>query len=82
MRRRVTGARDLLRRGRRWDPDGEAEQIGDRFVLQTPTGKFEFYASGLKRLVDEAAARDKTTEPALRALGARKEAAADLIEDR
>jgi hypothetical protein len=50
----------LGQRGAWWDPtDVPASR---KALLQTPTGKFEFYASGLKRLVDEAAARGKTTE--------------------
>jgi menaquinone reductase, molybdopterin-binding-like subunit len=60
----------LRQRGAWWDPTGLP--VNRRSLLRTPTGKFEFYASGLKRLADEAAVREKTAEPARRALGARE----------
>ena len=59
----------LGQRGAWWDPtDLPASR---KALLQTPTGKFEFYPGALKRLVEEAAAREKTADPAPRALGAR-----------
>lgn len=59
----------LGKRGAWWDPTGLP--VGLEALLATPSRKFEFYASGLKRLVDEAAKRDGTGEALAQALGGR-----------
>jgi anaerobic selenocysteine-containing dehydrogenase len=59
----------LLHRGAWWDPTGLP--VGRTALLQTPSGRFEFYSSGLKRWVDEAVKREGQTGPFVSALGAR-----------
>jgi anaerobic selenocysteine-containing dehydrogenase len=59
----------LGKRGAWWDPTGLP--VGLDALLATPSRKFEFYASGLKRLVDEAVKRDGTGEALVQALGGR-----------
>jgi menaquinone reductase, molybdopterin-binding-like subunit len=59
----------LGKRGAWWDPTGLP--VGLEALLATPSRKFEFYASGLKRLVDEAVKRDRTGEALVQALGGR-----------
>jgi anaerobic selenocysteine-containing dehydrogenase len=59
----------LGKRGAWWDPTGLPVSL--EALLATPSRKFEFYASGLKRLVDEAVKRDGTGEALVQALGGR-----------
>lgn len=59
----------LGQRGAWWDPTGLPVSLGA--LHRTPSGKFEFYASDLKRLVDEAVKRDGTSEAFVQALGGR-----------
>jgi anaerobic selenocysteine-containing dehydrogenase len=60
----------LLERGAWWDPTGLA--IGRQTLLKTPSGKFEFYSTALKRLVDEAVKEEGKTGPFVKALGGRE----------
>jgi anaerobic selenocysteine-containing dehydrogenase len=57
----------LGKRGAWWDPTGLPVSL--EALHTTPSRKFEFYASGLKRLVDEAAKRDGMGEALVQALG-------------
>lgn len=59
----------LGQRGAWWDPTGLP--VSPEALHLTPSRKFEFYASGLKRLVEEATKRDGRREDLLRALGGR-----------
>ncbi|KRT72745.1 MAG: molybdopterin oxidoreductase Fe4S4 region [Candidatus Rokubacteria bacterium CSP1-6] len=59
----------LGKRGAWWDPTGLPVSL--EALHTTPSRKFEFYASGLKRLVDEAVKRDGTGEAFVQALGGR-----------
>ena len=59
----------LVQRGAWWDPTGLA--ASRKALLKTPSGKFEFYARSLKRLVDEAAAREGSADSFVKALGGR-----------
>src|SRR3989338_5723188 len=59
----------LGQRGVWWDPTGLPVSL--EALHTTPSRKFEFYASGLKRLVDEAVKRDGTGEAFVQALGGR-----------
>jgi anaerobic selenocysteine-containing dehydrogenase len=59
----------LGKRGVWWDPTGLPVSL--EALHTTPSRKFEFYASGLKRLVDEAMKRDGTGEAFVQALGGR-----------
>ncbi len=59
----------LGKRGVWWDPTGLPVSL--EALHTTPSRKFEFYASGLKRLVDEAVKRDGTGEAFVQALGGR-----------
>lgn len=65
----------LVQRGAWWDPTGLA--ASRKALLKTPSGKFEFYARSLKRLVDEAAAREGSADSFVKALGGR--ARGDLL---
>jgi anaerobic selenocysteine-containing dehydrogenase len=56
-------------RGAWWDPTGLP--VSREALHTTPSRKFEFYATGLKRLVDEAVKRDGTGEAFVQALGGR-----------
>ncbi|MEK6530422.1 MAG: molybdopterin-dependent oxidoreductase, partial [candidate division NC10 bacterium] len=56
-------------RGVWWDPTGLP--VSPEALHTTASRKFEFYASGLKRLVDEAVKRDGTGEAFVQALGGR-----------
>jgi len=57
----------LLKRGAWWDPTGLP--VGRRALLQTPSGKFEFYSRELKRWVDAAVKREGKTGPFVSTLG-------------
>jgi anaerobic selenocysteine-containing dehydrogenase len=57
----------LLERGAWWDPTGLP--VSRKALLQTPSGKFEFYSTGLKRLAEEKPP-GKTTNSFLNALAA------------
>jgi len=59
----------LTKRGAWWDPTGLP--VSRKALLRTPSGKFEFYSTGLKRLVDEAVKREGKAEAFMRALGGR-----------
>lgn len=59
----------LVQRGAWWDPTGLA--TSRKALLKTPSGKFEFYARSLKRLVDEAAAHEGSADSFVKALGGR-----------
>jgi anaerobic selenocysteine-containing dehydrogenase len=59
----------LGQRGAWWDPTGLP--VSRKALLRTPSGKFEFYATGLKRRVEEAVKREGQTGPFVRALGGR-----------
>ena len=59
----------LVQRGAWWDPTGLA--ASRKALLKTPSGKFEFYARSLKRLVDEAATREGSADSFVKALGGR-----------
>lgn len=59
----------LGKRGAWWDPTGLP--VSRKALLRTPSGKFEFYSTGLKRLVDEAVKREGKTGPFVSALGGR-----------
>jgi len=59
----------LGKRGAWWDPTGLP--VSRKALLRTPSGKFEFYSTGLKRLVDEAVKREGKTAPFVSALGGR-----------
>jgi len=57
----------LLKRGAWWDPTGLP--LGRKALLRTPSGKFEFYSTGLKTRVNEAVKREGKTAPFVSALG-------------
>ncbi|MBI4561092.1 MAG: molybdopterin-dependent oxidoreductase [Candidatus Rokubacteria bacterium] len=57
----------LGKRGAWWDPTGLP--VSGKALLRTPSGKFEFYSTSLKRLVDEAVKREGRIAPFVRALG-------------
>jgi menaquinone reductase, molybdopterin-binding-like subunit len=59
----------LGQRGAWWDPTGLPVSL--EALHTTPSRKFEFYSTSLKRLVDEAAKRDGTGEALVQALGGR-----------
>jgi anaerobic selenocysteine-containing dehydrogenase len=59
----------LLGRGAWWDPSGLP--VSRKALLRTPSGKFEFYSTSLKRMVDEAVKREGETAPFVKALGGR-----------
>ncbi|OFW54827.1 MAG: hypothetical protein A2146_04820 [Actinobacteria bacterium RBG_16_67_10] len=59
----------LVERGAWWDPTGLP--VGRKALLRTASGKFEFYSTALKKIVDEAVRREGTDAPLLSALGGR-----------
>lgn len=59
----------LGKRGAWWDPTGLP--ISPEALQRTPSRKFEFYVTGLKRLVDEAASGEGMSSPFVSALGGR-----------
>jgi anaerobic selenocysteine-containing dehydrogenase len=59
----------LLKRGVWWDPTGLP--VGRKALFQTPSGRFEFYSTTLKRWTDEAVKRERKTAPFVTALGGR-----------
>ncbi len=59
----------LGKRGAWWDPTGLP--VSRKALLRTPSGRFEFYSTGLKRLVDEAVRREGKGEAFVVALGGR-----------
>jgi anaerobic selenocysteine-containing dehydrogenase len=59
----------LLARGAWWDPTGLP--VGRKALLRTPSGKFEFYSTALKKMVDDAVRREGADAPLLSALGGR-----------
>lgn len=65
----------LGKRGAWWDPTGLP--VSRKALLRTPSGKFEFYSTSLKRLVDEAVRREGKKAPFVSALGGR--ARGDLL---
>ncbi|MFQ5898876.1 MAG: molybdopterin-dependent oxidoreductase [Candidatus Methylomirabilia bacterium] len=58
----------LLERGAWWDPTGLP--VSRKALLRTPSGKFEFYCTDLKRLVEEAERREGNPAVLVRPLGA------------
>jgi anaerobic selenocysteine-containing dehydrogenase len=60
----------LLQRGAWWDPTGLP--VGTKALLQTPSGKFEFYSTALKQLVDKAVKQEGKTGSFVSTLGASK----------
>ncbi|MFQ5946279.1 MAG: molybdopterin-dependent oxidoreductase [Anaerolineae bacterium] len=58
----------LIERGAWWDSTGLP--IGRKPLLRTRSGKFEFYSTDLKRLVEEAVRREENAAQSLRPLGA------------
>ena len=56
-------------RGAWWDPTGVP--VSRQALHTTPSRKFEFYATALKRRVDDAVKRDGTGEALIQALGGR-----------
>jgi anaerobic selenocysteine-containing dehydrogenase len=60
----------LLQRGAWWDPSGLP--TGRKALLQTPSGKFEFYSTRLKQLVEKAATSEETRKSVVARLGAGK----------
>ncbi|OGQ79839.1 MAG: hypothetical protein A3F90_20590 [Deltaproteobacteria bacterium RIFCSPLOWO2_12_FULL_60_19] len=61
----------LLQRGAWWDPTGIP--VSRKALLKTASGKFEFYSTALKEVVDKAVKREGKTGPFFSALGAGKE---------
>ena len=59
----------LVERGAWWDPTGLP--VGRKALLRTASGKFEFYSTALKTIVDEAVKREGADAPLLGALGGR-----------
>jgi len=57
----------LGKRGAWWDPTGLP--VSRKVLLRTPSGKFEFYSTALKRMVEEAVKREGKKAPLVRALG-------------
>ncbi|HXV79059.1 MAG TPA: molybdopterin-dependent oxidoreductase [Candidatus Binatia bacterium] len=60
----------LLQRGVWWDPTGLP--VSRKALLQTKSGKFEFYSTRLKQLVDEAGTTEDKRSSILAMLGAGK----------
>jgi anaerobic selenocysteine-containing dehydrogenase len=60
----------LLQRGAWWDPTGLP--IGRNALLKTPSGKFEFYSTRLKQLLDKAAITEDARKAMLAKFGADK----------
>ena len=60
----------LLQRGAWWDPTGLP--LGLKALLKTPSGKFEFYSTALKQLVDRAVKKEGKTNSLVSTLGADK----------
>ena len=58
----------LLQRGAWWDPTGLP--VGTKALLKTPSGKFEFYSTALKQLVDKAVKQEGESGSFLSTLGA------------
>jgi anaerobic selenocysteine-containing dehydrogenase len=59
----------LGKRGAWWDPSRLPDSR--KALLETPSGRFEFYSTRLKRLVDEAVKREGKGDALVRALGGR-----------
>ncbi|MBI4413769.1 MAG: molybdopterin-dependent oxidoreductase [candidate division NC10 bacterium] len=59
----------LGKRGAWWDPTGLP--VSRKALLRTPSGKFEFSSTALKRLVEQAVKREGKTGPFVAALGGR-----------
>jgi anaerobic selenocysteine-containing dehydrogenase len=60
----------LLQKGAWWDPTGLP--VGRNASLQTPSGKFEFYSSQLKQLLDKSATTDEARKSMAAKFGADK----------
>ncbi len=60
----------MLERGAWWDPTGFP--VGRKALLRTQSGKFEFYSTALKQLVDKAVKQEGKASPLMGALGAGK----------
>ncbi|MGE5058753.1 MAG: molybdopterin-containing oxidoreductase family protein [Betaproteobacteria bacterium] len=61
----------LLQRGAWWDPTGLP--VGTKALLKTSSGKFEFYSTALKQLVDKAVKQDGKTASFLSTLSDKSE---------
>ena len=59
----------LVHRGAWWDATGLP--VSRKALLKTLSGRFEFYSTGLKRMVDEAVKREGEMAPFVEALGGR-----------
>jgi len=60
----------LMQRGAWWDPTGLP--VSRKALLRTASGKFEFYSTALKQLVDKAAKQEGKAASFIAALGAGK----------
>ncbi len=60
----------LIQRGAWWDPTGLP--VSRKAMLDTPSGKFEFYSTRLRQLVDKAATTEETRKAIIANLGAEK----------
>jgi anaerobic selenocysteine-containing dehydrogenase len=60
----------LLQKGAWWDPSGLP--ISRNALLQTPSGKFEFYSTRLKQLLDKSATTQEARKSMLAKFGADK----------
>ncbi|HSE90036.1 MAG TPA: molybdopterin-dependent oxidoreductase [Candidatus Binatia bacterium] len=60
----------LLQRGAWWDPTGLP--VGTKALLKTPSGKFEFYSTALKQLVDKSIKQEGKGSSFVSTLGAAK----------
>ena len=61
----------LLQRGAWWDPTGLP--VGTKALLKTSSGKFEFYSTALKQLVDKAVKQEGETDSFLSTLSDKSE---------
>jgi anaerobic selenocysteine-containing dehydrogenase len=60
----------LLQRGAWWDPTGLP--VGTKALLKTPSGKFEFYSTALKQLVEKSIKQEGKGSSFVSTLGATK----------
>jgi anaerobic selenocysteine-containing dehydrogenase len=60
----------MLQRGAWWDPTGLP--VGTKALLKTPSGKFEFYSTALKQLVDKSIKQEGKGSSFISTLGATK----------
>ena len=60
----------MLQKGAWWDPSGLP--VSRNALLQTPSGKFEFYSTRLKQLLDKSATTEDARKSMLAKFGADK----------